>query len=191
MAKQVQNLAAWGYVVEPNARGFRNVPFSGPGRHCNIYHPKAESPDVPITTFTVNDDNSLLKIPRAFNTQNDLRPKGQKLNLRDQIVSFWTDVEGRDLKTLKRIEYSNVVEDNLRRQMEVVYDMMEKDEFDELTVKRTDPAFQLLLTTTPFVNGVQKMLDEYADKFAGKKIDSLHFDAVGGFESFDFIITLT
>jgi hypothetical protein len=47
------------------------------------------------------------------------------------------------------------------------------------------------LTKTPFLAGVQKMLNEYADKFAGKKIQNCTFEPVGGFALFDFTITLT
>lgn len=192
MAKSVQNFDLWGYVLERNARGFKSVAFSSNGRHCNIYHPDSSDPTTPISTFTVTEDKSLLKIPRTFNhhPEYDRRPKGQKLNLRDQIVSFWSVVENRDLKDLKKLHYSDVIEDNIQEHIEEVYDMMGADEYDQLTLHPTDPAFQLLLGETPFLAGVQKMLDEYADKFAGKRIESCHFNTVGGFSSFDFTITL-
>lgn len=69
--------------------------------------------------------------------------------------------------------------------------MMDADEDDKLTLRPTDRAFQLLLARTPFMAGVQKMLVEYADKFPGKRIESVEFDPYGGVEMFDFTINLT
>lgn len=195
MAKSIQNFEQWGYVVDANARGFKNVVFSGNEKHCNIYHPDAVDRMVPVNTFTVTQgDRTLLKIPRAFNNHADIdaRPKAAKLSLRDQIVSYWALIEGRDLKQLKQIRYTGVIEDNLQSHIEQVYQMMGvEDEYEELTLQPTDPAFQLLLTRTPFMAGVQKMLNEYADKFGGKRIASCQFDPVGGFDIFDFTINLT
>ncbi|KAK7703192.1 hypothetical protein SLS64_009168 [Diaporthe eres] len=194
MAKSIQSFEQWGYVVDANARGFKNVVFPANEKHCNIYHPNAVDPLVPVNTFTVTQDRTLLKIPRAFNNHPDIdaRPKAVKLSLRDQIVPYWTLVEGRDLKDLKQIKYTGVIEENLQGHIEQVYDMMGvEDEYQKLTLQPTDPAFQLLLTRTPFMAGVQKMLNEYADKFGGKRIASCHFDPVGGFDIFDFTINLT
>lgn len=194
MAKSIQSFEAWGYVVKRNAQGFKSVSLSPNGKHCNIYHPDSSDPTTPINTFTVTEDNkSLLKIPWAFNhhREYDPRPKGQKLNLRDQIVSFWSQVENRDLKDLNQIKYLDVIEDNLQGQIKEVYHMMGADEYDELMVRSYDPIFKTLVAKTPFLAGVQKMLDEYADKFPGKKIHSCQFHTVGGFASFDFTINLT
>ncbi|KAG6354197.1 hypothetical protein INS49_004801 [Diaporthe citri] len=194
MAKSIQSFEQWGYVVDPNARGFKQVVFSGHEKHCNIYHQAAVDPMVPVNTFTVTQDRTLLKIPRAFNNHPDIdaRPKAAKLSLRDQIVSYWSLVEHRDLKHLKQIKYTGVIEENLQGYIEQVYDMMGvADEYEQLTLRPTDQAFQLLLTRTPFMAGVQKMLNEYADKFGGKRIASCHFDPVGGFDIFDFTINLT
>lgn len=202
MAKNIQSFEAKGYVLGLNATGFRGasregtVVFSSNGRHCNIFHPTAGGdPSLPINTFTVTSDRSLLKIPRTFNNNPDYdpRPKGhmQKLNLRDQIVAFWSRVEGRQLTDLRKIEYPTVIERNLRDCVEEIYEQKGLDEYEQLTVTRTDPAFTLLMTRTPFLAGVQKMLDEYADKFPGKRIESCEFDPVGGFAIFDFSINLT
>ncbi|KAI3391728.1 hypothetical protein diail_6869 [Diaporthe ilicicola] len=191
MAKIVQNLQDWGYAVDTDAESFE-ITVPSDGRHCHVYHPlpSGEKPLIPTTTFTVTEDKGLLKIPRAFN-DSDHRPKSEKLKLRDQIVSFWSLVEDRPLKELRKICYTDVVEDNLVERIEEVYDMMGREEDEELTVSRTDPAFQLLITTTPFLAGAKKMLDEYADKFGGKKIESVHFKPLGGFELFDFTINFT
>lgn len=193
MAKSIQSFWDWGYVVDNDARGFLTVVFPAHKKHCNIWHPDASNTSGPINTFAVTEDKSLLEVPRAFNQHPDYdpRPKDEKLSLRDQIVSFWSSVENRDLKDLKRIKYSGVIEDNLQNHIEEVYYTMQADEYQQLTLRPTDQAFQMLLNNTPFLAGVQKMLDEYADKFSGKKIESCHFDPVGGFESFDFTITLT
>lgn len=195
MAKSIQSFFDWGYVVDKNARGFLTVVFPAHKKHCNIYHPDSEASNtsVPINTFTVTEDKSLLEVPRTFNQHPDYdsRPKDEKLSLRDQIVSFWSSVENRDLKDLKRIRYSDVIEENLQNYIEEVYYTMNADEYQQLTLRPSDQAFQLLLANTPFLAGVQKMLEEYADKFSGKEIESCHFDPVGGFESFDFTITLT
>lgn len=193
MAKSIQSFELWGYVVETNARGFKQVSFPPNGKHCNIYHPESSNPTIPINTFTVTEDKRLLKIPRTFNNDPnyDRRPKGQKLNLRDQIVSFWSLIENRDLKDLREIKYTGVIEDNLQAYIEEVYDMVGADEYDPVTLQPTDPTFQMLLNNTPFLAGAQKMLTEYGDKFGGKRIASCHFDPVGGFASFDFSIFLT
>lgn len=194
MAKSIQSFEIWGYVVERNARGFKNVSFQPNGKHCNIFHPDSADPMIPINTFTVTeDDKNLLKIPRTFNHHRDYdpRPKGQKLSLRDQVVSYWSTVENRDLKDLNQIKYLDVIEDNLQCQIEEVYHLMGADEYDELMVRSNDPIFKTLVAKTPFLAGVQKMLDEYADKFPGKKIHSCQFHTVGGFASFDFTINLT
>ncbi|KAI7779914.1 hypothetical protein LA080_000237 [Diaporthe eres] len=193
MASSIQSFEQWGYVVDPNAKGFKNVVFSDDEKHCNIYHPDAVDPLVPVNTFTVTRDRNVLKIPRAFNNhpEVDARPKESKLALRHQIALFWTLVENRDLKNLDQIKYTGVIERNLQRHIELVYNMMgEDDEYQPLTLRATDPAFHLLLTGTPFLAGVQKMLDFYADKFGGKKIASCHFEPIGGFDLFDFSITL-
>lgn len=193
MAKSIPSFFDWGYVVDNNARGFLTVVFPANKKHCNIFHPEASNTSVPINTFTVTEDRSLLEVRRAFNQHPDYdrRPKAEKLSLRDQIVSYWSTVENRDLKDLKQIRYSDVIEQNLQNHIEEAYDMMQADEYQPLTLRPGDQAFQLLLENTPFLAGVQKMLTEYADKFSGKKIESCHFDPVGGFESFDFTITLT
>lgn len=193
MAKSIQSFWDWGYVVDNDARGFLTVVFPADKKHCNIYHPEASNTSVPINTFTVTEDKSLLEVRRAFNQHPDYdgRPKDEKLSLRDQIVSYWCTVENRDLKDLKQIKYSDVIEQNLQDHIEEVYYTMQADEYQPLTLRPDEQAFQLLLDNTPFLAGVQKMLDEYADKFSGKKIESCHFDPVGGFESFDFTITLT
>lgn len=155
-------------------------------KHTNIYHNKAggKDPSVPITTFSVTNEAGLLTVSRAFggDAEYDPRKKGEKLALRDQIVSFWNVVEGRPLKDLKRIKYTGVIEENLRDQIEEVYDMLGKGEDDNVTVNRSEKAFRLLLSNTPFFAGVQKMLEEYADQFAGKKIESCEFDPIGSFE---------
>jgi hypothetical protein len=193
MAKSIQSFEAWGYVVDPNAEGYKGVEFTAGEKHCNIYHPDAVDATMPINTFSVTEDKGMLKIPRAFNQSPDYdrRPKHQKLKVRDQIVSYWSMVENRSLKDLKKIHYTAVIERNLRDRMEEVYEMKGADEFDELTLQPPEPAFQLLLTNTPFLAGVQKMLDEYADKFAGKTIQSCTFHPIGGFALHDFTITLT
>lgn len=194
MAKSIQSFERWGYVVDPNSRGFKQVVFSGNEKHCNIFHPDAVDTFVPVNTFTVTRDRTLLKIPRAFNHHPDIdaRPKAAKLSLRDQIVSYWSLIENRDLKDLKQIKYTGVIEENLQGYIEQVYGMKGvDDEYEQLTLQPTDPAFQLLLTRTPFMAGIHKMLNEYADKFGGKRIASCHFDPVGGFDLFDFTINLT
>lgn len=192
MAKQIQSFEAWGYVVEPNAKGFKRVKFPANEKHCNIYHPDAVDATIPINTFTVTGDKNLLKIPRAFNHSHDFdrRPRCQKLNFRDQIVSYWTLVEKRDLKDLDDLTYSAVIERNLRDRMEQVYEMKGLNEYKQLTLLPHDPAFQLLLATTPFLAGAEKMVEEYADKFARKTIRSCTFDPMCGFTLFDFTITL-
>lgn len=193
MAKNIQSFEAWGYVVDPNAGGFQGVKFPTDEKHCNIRHPDAVDPIIPINTFSLplRGDKSLLKIPRAFNdsVEYDRRPRNQKMKIRDQIVSCWSLVENRDLKDLKQIRYTAVIERNLRDRMEEVYNMRGIDEFDQLILMTSDPAFQLLLAT-PFVAGARKMLEEYADKFAGKTIRSCTFDPIGGFALFDFTIAL-
>lgn len=193
-SKQIEKFEAWGYTVEINATGFKKVVFSG-ARHTNIYHKNAGGRDssIPINTFAVTNEAGLLIIPRAFNgdAEYDPRRKGEKLALRDQIVSFWHGVEGRSLKDLKRIKYTGVIEENLRDHIEEVYDMLGKDEEEDVTVRRSEKAFRLLASTTPFLAGAQKMLDDYADHFSGKKIESCEFEPIGGFELFNFIITLT
>lgn len=193
MAKSIQSFAAWGYIVDPNAEGFKGIKFSTDEKHCNIYHPDAVDVEYPINTFSVPEDRSTLKVTRAFNNSPDYdrRPKNQKLKLRDQIVSYWSLVENRDLKDLKQIEYTGVIERNLRDRMEEVYEMKGAAEMDRVTLQSTDPEFQLLLNTTPFLAGTQKMLIEYADKFAGKTIQSCTFDPIGGFALYDFTIILT
>lgn len=194
MAKSIQSFERWGYVVDPNARGFKNVVFSANEKHCNIYHPNAVDRAVPVNTFTVTSDRTLLKIPRAFNNHPDIdaRPKATKLSLRDQMVSYWAMIEGRDPKELKQIKYTGVIEENLQGLIEQVYEMMGEDnEYQQLTLQPTDQAFQLLLTRTPFMTGVHKMLNEYRDKFGGKQIASCEFDPTGGFDIFDFTINLT
>ncbi|KAL1848889.1 hypothetical protein Daus18300_013448 [Diaporthe australafricana] len=138
MSQQIQSFEAWGYVLNPNARGYLNVTFDPNGRHCNIFHPRAGGhPAVPINTFTVTNDPGLLKIPRAFNNSPDFdpRPKAQKLSLRAQMVSYWAHVEGRQLTNLKKIEYSSVIERNLRDLMEEIYEMKGLDEFDPFTIE--------------------------------------------------------
>lgn len=195
MTKSIQNFESWGYVVDPNARGFEGVTYSADEKHCNIFHPDAVNPNMPINTFTVTRNPRILKIPRVFNDSDffDARPRDQKLRVRDQIVSYWTLVENRDLRDLKQIVYTGVIERNLREYMEEVYEMKEVHQWNEFTIQAsdTDAAYQLLLTRTPFLAGAQKMLTEYADKFAGKKIQSCTFEPLGGFALFDFIITLT
>lgn len=194
MSKTIQSFEAWGYRVEPDAKGFKFVSFSLRGKHCNIWHSESSDPDVPINTFTVDrDDKTLLKIPRTFNNSEDgdRRPKSAKLALRDQMVSFWTLVEHRDLRDLKTIKYVVVIEQNLQAFIEEVYEMKGADEYDEVTLYPSEPAFQMLLQKTPFLAGAQKMLIEYAAWFAGKSIQSCTFHPEGGFESFDFTITLT
>ncbi|KKY31806.1 hypothetical protein UCDDA912_g08231 [Diaporthe ampelina] len=107
------------------------------------------------------------------------------------MVSFWTLIENRDIRDLRKIKYDVVIEQNLQCHIEEAYEMMGADEYDVLTLYPSDLAFQMLLQKTPFLAGAQKMLIEYADKFAGKVIESCTFDPVGGFESFDFTISLT
>ncbi|POS75257.1 hypothetical protein DHEL01_v206345 [Diaporthe helianthi] len=194
MSKRVQSFKAWGYIVEPDAKGFKNVDFSNDEKHCNIFHPDTVDPSIPINTFAVTKNLGILNIHRAFNDSSffDDRPRDKKLRLRDQIVSYWSSVENRDLKGLKQMVYKGVIERNLREHMENVYEWKEVHQWNELTIKasETDPAYQLLLKKTPFMAGVQKMLDEYADKFAGKKIQSCTFEPFGS-GLFDFTITLT
>ncbi|KAG8156744.1 hypothetical protein KVR01_013349 [Diaporthe batatas] len=195
MAKLIERFEAWGYVVEPDAKGFEGVNYSKEEKHCNIFHPDSRRPEIPINTFSITNNPHSLKVPRAFNMSSffDNRPRNKKLRLRDQIVSYWTLVEHRDLKDLRQIVYKGVIERNLRDCMEHVYEMHEVDQSKELTVKAsdTDEAYQLLLKNTPFLAGAQKMLDEYADKFAGKKIRSCTFEPCGGFALFDFTISFT
>lgn len=193
MSKSIQSFEAWGYVVDPNAEGFKGIKFPANEKHCNIYHPDAVDAEYPINTFSVTKDKSILKVTRAFNNSVDYdrRPRNQKLKLRDQMVYYWCLVENRDLKDLRKITYSGVIERNLRDQMEVVYELIGADEMDRVRLQSTDPAFQLLLNTTPFLAGTQKMLLEYGDKFAGKTIQSCTFDPIGGFSLYDFTITLT
>lgn len=193
MAKNIESFEVWGYVVDSNAKGFQDVVFPPNEKHCNIYHPEAVDPMVPVNTFSVTSDPTLLKIPRSFNNHPDVdrRARASKLNLRDQIVSYWSQVENRDLKNLKKIKYSSVIEEHLQDNIEEVYEMMGADEYDKLTLRPTDRAFQLLLARTPFMAGVQKMLVEYADKCPGKRIESVEFDPYGGVAMFDFTINLT
>lgn len=193
MAKSIQSFEAWGYVVDPDAEGFKGVKFPADEKHCNIFHPDAVDAEYPINTFSVTEDKSILKVTRAFNNSPDYdrRPRNQKLKLRDQMVSYWSLVENRDLKDLKEINYSAVIERKLRDRMEDVYELIGADEMDQVTLQSTHPEFQLLLNTTPFLAGVQKMLDEYADKFAGKTIQSCTFDPIGGFALYEFTISLT
>lgn len=195
MAKSIQSLESWGYIVDADAKGFEGVTYSEDERHCNIFHPDATRPNMPINTFSVTNHPGILKVPRVFNDSSffDDRPREEKLQVRDQIVSYWALVENRDLKDLKQIVYKGVIERNLRDYMEEVYEMKEWHQWEELTIEasETDIAFQLLLTRTPFMAGAQKMLNEYADKFAGKKIQSCTFEPTGGFALFDFTITLT
>jgi hypothetical protein len=194
MTKQIQSLEAWGYIVEPvSGSTRRELPPNE--KHWNISHPRAVDPERrPINTFSVtNEDKTLLKIPRAFNddVEFDQRPRSEKLSLREQIVSFWTLVEGRDLKDLKKMIYTSVIEHHIRYCMEEVYMMKHLDEFDPLELKPSDPAFMILLENTPFLASAQKMVEDHADKFAGKKIESVSFNPFGGFAMFDFTISFT
>ena len=195
MAKQVERFEAWGYIVHPNSKGFLNhkyVPFA---RWTDIYHGQTgRNPDVPINTFGVKDEHmDTILIPRAYNNSpdHDPRPRSQKLALRHQVVSYWTLVEHRDLREMRRVVFANVIEEALVEIIENTYQMMDAPQEKDLLISRSDPPFDVLLTRTPFGAGVQNMLEEYADLFANKRIESFYFHLASGIETFDFVINLS
>lgn len=195
MAKQVERFKDWGYRVNPDSKGYLNHTYIDFARWTDIHHAGTGSYlDIPINTFGVKDEHmNLLLIPRAYNNSPpyDPRPKSQKLALRDQIVSFWTQVEHRDVKDMRRIVYANVIEEALLGIVKDVYQMMDAPRNKDLLISRDDSPFDILLTQTPFGAGVQKMLDEYADLFANKRITSFYFRVASNTDIFDFIINLT
>lgn len=195
MAKQVERFEDWGYRVNPDSKGYLSHTYIDFARWTDIHHDgTGRDPDIPINTFGVKDEYmNMLLIPRAYNNSPpyDPRPKSQKLPLRDQIVSFWTLVEHRDLKDMRRIVYANVIEEVLLGMVEDVYEMMGAPKNKDLLISRDDSPFDILLTRTPFGAGVQKMLDEYADLFANKRINSFYFRVAGNTDVFDFMINLT
>ncbi|KAI3391281.1 hypothetical protein diail_7640 [Diaporthe ilicicola] len=195
MAKQVENFEKWGYRVHHDSKGFATHRYISFARWTDIYQCETgKNPDVPINTFGVRDEyKDILLIPRAYNNSpdHDPRPKEKKLSLRDQVVSYWCEVEHRSPSELRRVVYANVIEDALVGVIKDVYDMLGAPENKDLTITPSDPPFDVLLNRTPFGAGMQKMLNEYADLFANKRIESFQFHLADGMKVFDFIINLS
>jgi hypothetical protein len=195
MAKQIERFEDWGYQVNPDSKGFLSHRYIDFVKWTDIHHSgTGRNPDVPINTFGVKDGHrNMLLIPRAYNNSpdHDPRPKSQKLPLRAQIVSYWALVGQRDLRELDRIVYAYVIEQTVKGIIEDVYQRMGAPTDKDLLIARDDPPFDTLLTRTSFGAGVQKILGEYADLFANKRIKSFYFHLAGGTDVFDFIIDLT
>ncbi|POS72517.1 hypothetical protein DHEL01_v209089 [Diaporthe helianthi] len=195
MAKRVEILESWGYRVNPDSKGFLNHRYIGVARWTDIHHGgTGRNPEVPINTFGVKDEHSnMLLIARAYNNSphHDPRPRSQKIPLRAQLVSYWTLVEQRSPADLSRIIYADVIEETLKGLIKDVYEIMGAPTSEDLMIAQGDPPFATLLTQTPFGVGVKKMLDEYAELFGGKEIESFYFRLKGGTNSFDLIIDLT
>lgn len=122
-----------------------------------------------------------IAIAEAWNNIRDVRPKHEKLPLREIISSVWVRNLNRPIRSLRAIMYYTVVQRDLRDDLRPrIYRLMGLPLSKDLILhhgsesRREAEAFSLLLNGAPFCAGAQKMLEENPDCH-GMQIESFEF----------------